>query len=287
MTFTRILLRRDSTSNWASVGGSVILGAGEPGIEIRPDHTTGLKIGNGVSVWNELDYINDPAPLNAHVDGNGTEVHGLGTVSVLNAGVGAGEVPQLDANGQLLPSVMPHLAIVHVVPVTSFAERNSLTITQVQKGDIALVEGDPTPGNDGAWILVDDQAINNNASWLRLSFPAATFDNIVGTARIDQLPTASVITNDSTTVPLTSAVLAKIEEVVVGGAVSDISAFTNSVTSQAIAGAASRTGQGHINQLFGNIAWLNANKERRVLHWVQPLVRQWRGTRPSRQCRQA
>ena len=48
----------------------------------------------------------------------------------------------------------------------------------------------------------------------------------------------------------------------VNGNAANLTAFTNTMTSTAIAASgASRTGSAHINQIFGNLTWLNANKQ--------------------------
>lgn len=48
---TKIQLRRDLSSNWAST--NPILAQGEPGVELD---TNNMKIGDGVKAWNDLDY---------------------------------------------------------------------------------------------------------------------------------------------------------------------------------------------------------------------------------------
>ena len=51
-TNTKIMLRRDTAANWTSV--NPILNAGEPGFEID---TLKLKIGDGRTAWNTLEYV--------------------------------------------------------------------------------------------------------------------------------------------------------------------------------------------------------------------------------------
>ena len=52
---TKILLRRDSETNWQSV--NPILGLGEPGVAIDQNgNIIGFKIGDGNTAWNELTY---------------------------------------------------------------------------------------------------------------------------------------------------------------------------------------------------------------------------------------
>ena len=54
MAIYTILLKRGKSSSWASK--NIILQNGEPGFEID---TGKLKIGNGVSAWNDLPYIGE------------------------------------------------------------------------------------------------------------------------------------------------------------------------------------------------------------------------------------
>jgi hypothetical protein len=51
----RILIRRDTTNNWQSV--NPVLSNGELGIEIKDDNTRNIKIGDGSTSWNSLDYF--------------------------------------------------------------------------------------------------------------------------------------------------------------------------------------------------------------------------------------
>jgi hypothetical protein len=50
----QIILRRGLSTEWSSVGSSLVLGAGEPGFETD---TGRLKIGDGVNNWNNLSYV--------------------------------------------------------------------------------------------------------------------------------------------------------------------------------------------------------------------------------------
>jgi hypothetical protein len=52
MAIYTILLKRGKSSSWASK--NIILQNGEPGFEID---TGKLKIGNGSTHWNDLDYV--------------------------------------------------------------------------------------------------------------------------------------------------------------------------------------------------------------------------------------
>jgi Major tropism determinant N-terminal domain len=54
---TKIQLRRDISANWA--GTNPTLSAGEPGIELD---TNKLKVGDGMTAWNDLDYLTATLP---------------------------------------------------------------------------------------------------------------------------------------------------------------------------------------------------------------------------------
>lgn len=54
-TFRRIQVRRDTAENWEGVNPS--LGQGEIGMDLTNRR---MKVGDGFSSWNELDYIDDP-----------------------------------------------------------------------------------------------------------------------------------------------------------------------------------------------------------------------------------
>ena len=51
---SQILSRNDTSANWSSV--NPILKKGELGIEIATDNSTYIKVGDGVTHWNDLDY---------------------------------------------------------------------------------------------------------------------------------------------------------------------------------------------------------------------------------------
>lgn len=53
----KIILRNDSTENWAAVADTVILAEGEPAIEFDENNNAKLKIGDGLRVWKDLPYL--------------------------------------------------------------------------------------------------------------------------------------------------------------------------------------------------------------------------------------
>lgn len=68
----RIRLRRDSALNWST--NNPILASGEPGVEIDSNR---LKIGNGVTRWNNLQYLVADSSLSNLIigDGNFNAIH--------------------------------------------------------------------------------------------------------------------------------------------------------------------------------------------------------------------
>lgn len=56
-------LKVGTPAQWAS--SNEVLDRGEPGLEVFPDGTFKMKIGNGVKPWDQLQYYAD---LSAHVN---------------------------------------------------------------------------------------------------------------------------------------------------------------------------------------------------------------------------
>ena len=84
---TRIQLRRDISANWVS--NNPILAEGEIGIEID---TNKLKIGNGISTWNILNYYGSTLTLHSELTlDDGTNPHGT-----TKQDVGLSNVPNLN-----------------------------------------------------------------------------------------------------------------------------------------------------------------------------------------------
>ena len=57
MKIAKIVLRNDSTENWAAVAETTILLKGEPAIEFTAEGIVKLKIGDGVTPWKTLPYF--------------------------------------------------------------------------------------------------------------------------------------------------------------------------------------------------------------------------------------
>lgn len=57
MKIAKIVLRNDSTENWATVAETAILLKGEPAIEFTNEGIVKLKIGDGITPWKALPYF--------------------------------------------------------------------------------------------------------------------------------------------------------------------------------------------------------------------------------------
>ena len=82
---SKFYFKRGSSSAWSEQ--NLILGPGEPGFELD---TGKLKVGNGITSWNELPYITDNITLPAEV------VKYLGSVNELPEVAQDGEICEID-----------------------------------------------------------------------------------------------------------------------------------------------------------------------------------------------
>ena len=64
----RIILRNDTTENWAT--SELILMKGEPAAEFTVDNTVKLKIGDGINTWANLPYVAAQAENNGETPEN-------------------------------------------------------------------------------------------------------------------------------------------------------------------------------------------------------------------------
>ena len=90
MKTAKIVLRNDTAANWAAVGNTLILLKGEPGVEFPEDGgAPKIKIGDGVTVWNDLEYIaiENDVPV---VPGDTTELENR--VTILEETVGGFDI---------------------------------------------------------------------------------------------------------------------------------------------------------------------------------------------------
>ena len=95
----QILIRRDTTANWLTI--DPVLGDGEFAIERLMDGTTKLKIGDGTTNWNNLEYFTGEIDLNSLLDTSDTPQTKNGNLTVNGILNGA----TLQQNGVRVPSM--------------------------------------------------------------------------------------------------------------------------------------------------------------------------------------
>ena len=110
----------------------------------------------------------------------------LGTASALNAGTQPGNVPVLNADGQISPSQIPELAISR--PLGTVSEKADLVnLSAGQTGDWAFVLEDDDPANNGMYILGGTYSVL--ADWKHVETSAQVFsvDGETGTVDLRSL----------------------------------------------------------------------------------------------------
>lgn len=94
----------------------------------------------------------------------------LGTAAYKDVGTAAGNVPVLDANGKLVASTIPELAISRYLGASD-TKANLSKITTGQIGDWATVTADPTEANNGAYMLTATTGLTG--TWTQISGPTS------------------------------------------------------------------------------------------------------------------
>lgn len=80
----RIQLRHDTAANWASVGNTLVLLAGEFAYETN---TGRMKVGDGVRTWNSLPYFPPSIQVDSVFDGGGPDsLYGVEPVAAIDCG---------------------------------------------------------------------------------------------------------------------------------------------------------------------------------------------------------
>ena len=182
VTEVTILIRNDTAANWTAA--NPVLSKGEFGIEID---TKKFKIGDGVTTWSQLQYSGatvQASSTNGHLIIDGVDVavytlpaltladiSGAGTAAGKDAGISAGNVPVLDANGKLNTSVLPALAITDTLTASSEADMLALS---AQKGDLCI----RTDTNAVYVLSADDPGVL--ANWLQINVPAGSVISVNG-----------------------------------------------------------------------------------------------------------
>ena len=182
VTEVTILIRNDTAVNWTAA--NPVLSKGEFGIEID---TKKFKIGDGVTTWSQLQYSGatvQASSTNGHLIIDGVDVavytlpaltladiSGAGTAAGKDAGISAGNVPVLDANGKLNTSVLPALAITDTLTASSEADMLALS---AQKGDLCI-----RTDSNAVYVLSAD-ATGVLANWLQINVPAGGVISVNG-----------------------------------------------------------------------------------------------------------
>lgn len=94
----------------------------------------------------------------------------LGTAAYKDVGTAAGNVPVLDANGKLVASTIPELAISRYLGASD-TKANLTKITGGQIGDWATVTADPTEANNGAYMLTATTGLTG--TWTQITGPTS------------------------------------------------------------------------------------------------------------------
>lgn len=96
---SRLISRNDTTANW-NANKAVVLLKGEIGIEFFTDGSLKIKIGDGVTAWENLSYFNDAIKISG--DGKSIVVSTVGEVSLFGfADAETGAQPRKKADGTI------------------------------------------------------------------------------------------------------------------------------------------------------------------------------------------
>ena len=201
---TRIIIRNDSAENWA--GSEVILEKGEPAIEYDAvNKTAKIKFGDGTSTFSELPFSTlTPTEINSVIGNISSSVSGMqfkGTVGTSGTVTDISSI-QSPQNGDTYK-------IITGITLTSEqsldGNEHELTV-----GDIIICSSDK-------WVFVPSGneditsiKIAGSGDTINVSTTAQTGEVVLGTAA--GVNTATSVTNDTTTVPTTSAVKTYVDD---------------------------------------------------------------------------
>lgn len=151
---TRIQLRRANASSWASV--NPVLALGEAGVETD---TYKIKVGDGVSLWNDLPYfVHDWADLT----GKPTVIAAGATKAAARSAIDAAS---LDANGKVPISELPNSIMVYQGVWDADTNTPTLLDGSGNVGDVyrVSVAGDRNLGSGTISFNVGDYVIYNSS----------------------------------------------------------------------------------------------------------------------------
>lgn len=132
--------RRTSAGSGPLTGTSGAIKAGEPLVDFNGEHLYISKKDKTASSSTPLvdgDYLKIPST--GKVDSTiiaKINALSLGTASKKNVGTGSGNIPLLDANGKLVDSVVPKIAMTNTFVVSS--QSSMLSLSTAQEGDVAV-----------------------------------------------------------------------------------------------------------------------------------------------------
>ena len=201
---TKIIIRNDSAENWE--GSEVILEKGEPAIEYDAvNKTAKIKFGDGTSTFSELPFSTlTPTEINSVIGNISSSVSGMqfkGTVGTSGTVTDISSI-QSPQNGDTYK-------IITGITLTSEqsldGNEHELTV-----GDIIICSSDK-------WVFVPSGneditsiKIAGSGDTINVSTTAQTGEVVLGTAA--GVNTATSVTNDTTTVPTTSAVKTYVDD---------------------------------------------------------------------------
>ena len=134
-------IKRRTTAGTGPLTGTVgTIKAGEPLVDFNGEHlyiAKADKVGSVGTPLAETDYLKIPgvAKVDTQIDAKILAL-ALGTAATKNVGTANGNIPVLDANGKLVDSIIPRVAITNTWVVANQGEM--LALSNAQEGDVAV-----------------------------------------------------------------------------------------------------------------------------------------------------
>lgn len=132
--------RRTTVGSGPLVGTTGNIYQAEPQIDFNQEKlfvaksTKTASVGTPITLSDYVEFIS--APEIQSLISDAIIGQGLGTAAAKNVGTGSGNVPILDANGKLVDSIIPKIAITNTHVVAT--EAAMLALSQAQEGDVAV-----------------------------------------------------------------------------------------------------------------------------------------------------
>ena len=168
--------RRTSAGTGPLIGTTGSVKAGEPLVDFSGGHLYIAKADKTASAGTPLantDYLAIPSTekVNGQIDTKITALS-LGTAATKNTGTTSGCVPVLDANGKLVDSVIPKVALTNTFVVAS--QTAMLALSTAQEGDVAV----RTDLNKS--FILKGTSYNNINDWQELLTPTDSVQSVNG-----------------------------------------------------------------------------------------------------------